>query len=347
MSFRRKRILVLMHESLIPPDSLEGMSEEDIMAIKTEYDVCATLKNLGHDVRELGVVSDLQVIRHAIQDFKPHICFNLLEEFDGVGVFDAHVVSYLEMLRQPYTGCNPRGLMLAHNKAVSKMILRHHRIRVPKFQVFPIGQRFRPPGKGKLGYPMIVKSLTEEGSIGISQASVVHDEDALRERVAFVHRTIQSDAIAEQYIDGREFYVGVLGNQQLKTFPVWEITFKNLPGAAPKIATGKIKWDLKYRKQAGVDTGPPAIGSLSLEQSEAIQKLAKRAYKALQISGYARMDIRLTDDGTPYILEANPNPELGFGEDFAEAGEAASIDYPQLIQKIVNLGHRYRLVGQV
>lgn len=345
MATRRKRILVLMHESLIPPESLEGMSEEEALPIKTEYDVCATLENLGHTVQKLGVVSDLQVIRQAIEEFKPHICFNLLEEFDGVGVFDSHVVSYLEMLRQPYTGCNPRGLMLAHNKAVSKMILRHHRIRVPRFQVFPIGQRFRSPSK--LPYPLIVKSLTEEGSIGISQASVVHDEDALRERVAFVHRTIRSDAIAEQYIKGREFYVGVLGNQQIKTFPVWELTFKNLPGAAPKIATGKIKWDLKYRKQAGVDTGPPAPGSLTEEQSDAMRKLAKRAYKALQLSGYARMDIRLTEDGTPYILEANPNPELGFGEDFAEAGEAAGIQYPQMLQKILNLGLRYRLIGQV
>ncbi len=338
----RKRILVLVHESLVPPDSIEGKSEAETNPYKTEFDVVATLKEMGHEVFPLGVGSDLSVMREAVESFSPHIAFNLLEEFDGVGVFDAHVVSLLEMLRLPYTGCNPRGLMLAHNKAISKMICRHHRLRVPRFQVFAIGQRVR---KHKpLAYPLIVKSLTEEGSIGISQASVVHDDAALAERVEFIHRNVRTDAIAEQYIPGRELYVPVMGNQRLQTFPVWEMTIQNLPEGAPMIASAKGKWDMRYRKQAGIDTHRARDLSPELEQQ--IARYCKRVYKVLQLSGYARMDLRLTEDGQVYLLEANPNPEIGYGEDFAESAETAGIDYDDLLMKIINLGMRYRLIGQ-
>lgn len=338
----KRRVVVLMHEDFIPPKSLDGLSEERVMHVKTEYDVVTTLEDLGHDVMPLGVTSDLGVIRKAMRRHNPDIMFNLLEEFDGVGVFDAHVVSYLEMLRMPYTGCNPRGLMLAHNKALSKMICRYHRIRVPAFGVFPMGQRVRRPRK--LEFPLLVKSLTEEGSVGIAQASIVRSDEALQERCEFVHRTLNTDAIAEQYIDGRELYVGVLGNERLQTFPIWELVFENLRDDAPKIATGRIKWDLKYRKQAGVDSRPAA--DLPEGMDRKIAHLCKRIYRALSLSGYARMDLRLTPDGEVYLLEANPNPELAYGEDYAESAEAAGIKYEQLIARIVSLGERYRLLGQ-
>ena len=144
--FRRKRIVVLLHEDLVPPDSIEGLTDAQIAPFKTEFDVVATLNDMGHDVMPLGVSDDLGVIRRAIEQFKPSICFNLLEEFHGLGVYDSHVVSYLELMRMPYTGCNPRGLMLAHNKAMSKMICRYYRIPVPGFAVFPIGRKVRRPG---------------------------------------------------------------------------------------------------------------------------------------------------------------------------------------------------------
>lgn len=182
MARRKKlRIIVLMHEDLIPPDSIEGLSEKDVAPFKTEFDVTATLREMGHTVWPLGVGSDLSVIRSAVDELKPDIAFNLLEEFDGIGVFDAHVVSYLEMIKLPYTGCNPRGLMIAHNKATAKMIARYHRISVPRFDVVPIGKTLRR--RRTLKFPVIVKSLTEEGSVGISQASVVHDLEKLHERV--------------------------------------------------------------------------------------------------------------------------------------------------------------------
>ncbi|MEM7577927.1 MAG: D-alanine--D-alanine ligase, partial [Planctomycetota bacterium] len=235
---KKQRIILLVHADLIPPDSVDGLSEAEVAPFKTEFDVMATLREMGHEVWPIGVSSDLGGIRAAAEHLEPDIAFNLLEEFDGVGVYDAHVVSYLEMLRLPYTGCNPRGLMLAHNKALTKMVCRHHRIPVPNFFVAPIGRKARRPKR--LDFPLIVKSLTEEGSLGISQASVVNGDDKLAERVAFVHRELRTDAMVEQYIPGREIYVGVMGNERLQTFPAWELVFENLRPGAPRIATGRV-----------------------------------------------------------------------------------------------------------
>lgn len=337
------RVIVLVHESLIPPDSIEGMSDQEVTPFKTEFDVVTTLREMGHDVLPVGVSTDLAVIREAVESFEPQLVFNLLEEFSGVGVYDAHVASYLEMLGQPYTGCNPRGLMLCHNKAISKMICRHHRIPVPKFHVFPIARKTIRRPKA-LPYPLIVKSLTEEGSIGIAHASVVHDDDALQERVQFIHRNVHTDAIAEQFIEGRELYVGILGNNRLKTMPPWEMHFDNLPDNAPRIATGRIKWDLKYRESAGIDTA--RAKGLDEADLKRIDKLCKRIYRALMMSGYARMDLRLTPDGQAYLLEANPNPDLSYGEDLAESCEAAGMSYEQLLDQILRLGLNYQLRGQ-
>lgn len=340
---RPHKILVLVHPDCIPPDSIDGLDDREIAHFKTEFDVVATLRSLGHNVRVLGVATDFGAIRAERDAFKPYVVFNLLEEFAGVGVFDTHVAAYLEALRQPYTGCNPRGLMLAHNKGLAKMVCRYHRIPVPAFHVFPIGGRKVSPPK-RLGYPLIVKSLTEEGSVGISQASIVHDDDQLAERVRFIHRTTGTDAIAERYIDGREIYVGVLGNQRLQTLPAWEMDFSGLPERAPRIATGKLKWDEQYQKQINLSTGPAK--NLPIEIDATLARLAKRAYRALQLSGYARMDFRLADDGSVYLLEANPNPQLMYGEDFAESADNAGIDYEQLLTRIISLGRRYRLIGQ-
>ena len=334
---------MLVHEDLIPPDSAEGLSDKELAPFRTEYDVMVTLREMGHTVWPIGVSSDLAGIRAAIEHLEPDIAFNLLEEFDGVGVYDAHVVSYLEMLRMPYTGCNPRGLMIAHNKALAKMVCRYHRIRVPEFAVVAVGRKVRRPKR--LGFPLIVKSLTEEGSIGISQASVVHNDEKLAERVAFIHREVGTDAMVERYIDGREVYVGVIGNGRLQTLPPWELVFNNLREGAPRIATGKVKWDDEYQKRIGLTT--QQAQDLPGDLAETLPKLAKRCYKALQLSGYARMDFRVAEDGRAYLLEANPNPQLMYGEDFSESAEAAGVGYEALMQKILNLGARYRLMGQV
>ena len=246
------RVLALMHEDLVPPDD---PGDADMLAVpwKTEFDVVSTLRELGHEVRPLGVRSDLGVVRQAIEEWQPHIAFNLLEEFDGVATYDQNVVAYLELLRVPYTGCNPRGLMLSRDKALSKKILTYHRIPCPDFAVFPLGRAVRRPRR--LSFPLIVKSLTEDASLGISQASVVESDEKLRERVTFIHESLGTSAIVERYIEGRELYVSVVGNRRLSVFPVWELRMEGLPDEAHPIATQRLKWSRPYQKKYGDQVG--------------------------------------------------------------------------------------------
>jgi D-alanine-D-alanine ligase len=289
-------------------------------------------------VRVLGVHDDLGDIRRMADEWKPHIAFNLLEGFDDVTIFDQNVVSYLELLKLSYTGCNPRGLLLARDKSLSKKLLAYHRIRVPESEVFRIGRPVRRPRR--LSFPLIVKSLTQEASTGISQASVVESDEKLRERVAFVHESIQTAAIAEQYIEGREIYVGVIGNHLLQALPVWELFFTNMPADGKRIATDRVKWSVKYQKKYGIESGPAR--DLPDGVGEQIQHLCKRTYRALELSGYARVDLRLDGEGNAWVIEANPNPQVARGEDLAASAEKAGIGYDALVQRIVNLGLRWQ-----
>jgi D-alanine-D-alanine ligase len=223
---KRLRVLVILAPELIPPDSSKGFSEQEINVWKTEYDVVSTLRAAGHEVRPLGVSDELKPVRDEIDGWKPDVVFNLLEQFHGEVIYDQNVASYLELTRTAYTGCNPRGLMLARGKDLSKTLVHYHRIPVPAFAVFPMRRNVRRPAR--LALPLIVKSLSEDASLGISQASVVDTDEKLKERVAFIHERIGTAAIAEQYVEGREFYVGVLGNDRLRALPVWELQFGNI-----------------------------------------------------------------------------------------------------------------------
>lgn len=334
-----RRVLVLMHEDLVPPDSIDGLSDKEMAPWKTEYDVVAGLHNIGHEVRPLGVRSDLGVIRDAIETWKPQVCFNLLEEFHGIALYDQHVVSFLELMQQPYTGCNPRGLMLAHDKALSKKLLSFHRVGVPDFAVFPRKRAVKL--SARLRFPLLVKSATEDASLGISQASIVSNVEKLKDRVAYIHQQLNTDALVEEYIEGRELYVGVMGNRRLQTFPVWEMDFSNMAEGVARIATAKVKWDHKYQVRHGITTRAAVDLPAGLE--ERLSRTCRRIYHILGMSGYARLDFRLTADGQLYVLEANPNPNLAYGEDFAESAETAGISYESLLQRIVNLGTSYQV----
>jgi D-alanine-D-alanine ligase len=331
------RVLVLMHESLVPPDTLEGYSEREIDEFKTEYDVVEYLRKSGHEVRALGLGDNLTDLRAAIMEWKPDVAFNLLEEFQGIVSYDQHVVAFLELMRQPYTGCNPRGLMISRDKALSKQILAYHRIPTPRFAVLRRGQRYRVPAK--LKFPLFVKSVSEDASLGISQASVVHDVDHLKDRIQFIHDQTRSDALVEEYIEGREFYVGVMGNQRLQTFPVWELDFGTLPELAG-IATRKVKWDRAYQKKHGIRTA--AAQALPDGMPGYLDKLTKRIYRALSLSGYARIDFRMRPDGSVFVLEANANPNLSLGEDFAQSARVTGVDYGELLGRIMRLGMNYQ-----
>jgi D-alanine-D-alanine ligase len=326
-----------MHDYLVPPDDVAGVDTKTA-PWRTEYDVLSTLRDeLGHDVKVLGVKDDLAAIRQANDEFKPHIAFNLLEAFHEVGTFDQNVVSYLELLRLPYTGCNPRGMFIARDKALSKKLLHYHRIPVPEFTVVSRGRKARLPKR--LTYPAIVKSLTQEASIGISQASVVTDDARMHERVQFIHDSIKTDAIVERFIDGRELYCAILGNQRLQVFPVWEMTFAKMSDGQHRIATERVKWNTKYQKKFGIDTAEATF--LDEAARARVQHVARRTYKALEQSGYARVDLRLDTEGRVYVIEANPNPQIARTEDFGASAAAAGLPYPALLQRILTTGLRW------
>jgi D-alanine-D-alanine ligase len=329
------RILALVDEDLVPPDDVEG--KDTINAPwKTEFDVVHTLREEGHEVRVLGIGSELAPIRRTLEEFRPQIAFNLIEAFANVATFDQNVVAYLELIRLPYTGCNSRGLLLARDKGISKKILHYHRVGVAAFEVFPRGRRVRRPRR--LAFPLIVKSLTLDASIGISQASVVEDDEKLGERVRFIHESLETDALVEEYIEGREIYVGVLGNQRLQLLPAWELDFSGMPEEARKIATERLKWSLSYQKKHRIASGP---ANLPPEVLKDVASVCKRVYRSLRLSGYGRIDLRLRGDGKVFVMEANPNPQLAYGEDFAESAEKAGIRYGPLLERIVALGLRW------
>lgn len=334
---KKLRISVMMQANCVPPKSDAGLTDQEMMNCKTEYHVLQALKRMGHDVEPLVVASDLNVIREAIKIRTPHIVFNLLEEFRGVDFYVPYVLGYLELIHQPYTGCNPRGLLFATSKALQRKILRHHRILSPDFYVVPFCKKAKRPKR--MQFPLIVKSATAHGSVGIAQASVVHDDAKLTERIEFIHNEMSNDAMIEEYVEGRELYVALMGNQRIDAFPIWEMTFENLPEGAAKIATSKIKWDASYQKHIGLKTG--AAENIPEADRNRIIHLCKRAYRALNQSGYARIDLRMTEDGRVYVIESNPNPQIAIDEEFAESALIAGLDYEMLLARIIKLGMRY------
>jgi D-alanine-D-alanine ligase len=332
---KRHRVLVLVHKDLVPKEAVA--TAEVNPEWRMEWDVVTTLRKGGHELMVIGVHDDLTPIRQAIDEFKPTIVFNMMEAFADIGVFDQNIVSYLELLRVPYTGCNPRGLTLSRDKALSRKLLAYHRIPAPYFTVVPLNRK--PIVPKRLAYPMIVKSLTYESSIGISQASVVANEEQLVKRVKYIHDTILTPAIVEQLIDGRELYVGVIGNDRLKVLPVWEMSFAKMSDNNWRIATERVKWSVKYQKRHGIDT---AEAQLPEALAAKVQHLAKRTYRALELSGYARVDFRMDGNDNPYVIEANANPQLAEAEDFAQSAKRAKMSYAMLLERIMALGIQWQ-----
>ncbi len=333
---KKLRVMMLTHAYMIPPDDVKSRDDPRIESFRTEFDIREALLTLGHDFIIVGLSDDITPVRKAIEEWKPDIVFNLMEAFAENGALAYYVVSYLEMLGIPYTGCNPRGLLLAGDKALSKQLLTYHRIRVPNFYTLPRGKKISLNRIAKYPYPMIVKSTVEQGSVGISQASLVFTPEELRQRAEHVFSTLDGDAIAEQYIEGRELYVTVMGDKRLQVFPVRELVFDNIDDTMHRIATYNVKWNEKYRDRWGI--GYQFARNLPTKVSETIPKLAKRIYRILDISSYARLDLRLTEDGKIYVLEANPNAAISRDDDVAWSAEKAGLNYEKLIQKILNMG---------
>jgi len=331
---KKLKVLVLFdgaQPTSIDADLSEEMKTEDW---QTEANVMAALKELGHTAEHLAIFDDVDLVRQKMETFEPDLLFNLVEQFKNNPGFDQNIVSLLEMQGVPFTGCGATGLTLCKHKGISKKILGHHGIPTPNFVVIPRGQRIGRPKK--LKFPILVKPVKEEASYGISRNSFVQNEEQFRERIAFIHEKYKNDAIAEEYIDGRELYVSIMGNTRLTVFPIRELIFREVPPNEPKIATYNAKWDEKYRKRWGLE-GRFAEG-LEPALVKEIEQMCKDIYRLLTIDGYARIDLRLAPDNKICFIEANPNPHLAADEDFAESAAKAGLKFPQLIQAIIRLG---------
>ena len=300
----------------------------------TESDVYKALCKNGHNVRLLGIYNDITVLFDEIKENPPDIIFNLADVFNQRPELDKNIAGVLEMLGIAYTGASPSSLFTCGNKALTKTILTFHKIKVPNFYTFYRGHHVWLPKK--LNLPLVVKPLREEASRGLSQASIVDSEEALIERVKFIHENLKRDVIVEEYIDGRELYVSVIGSKRPKVLPLRELRFGEYCEDEPRIATYKAKWDYDYREKWGIKNVFAA--RLPNGLAEKIEDVCKRAYKVLEMHCYARFDIRVTADSKIYILEANANPCLDQYDELGQSAEKGGIPYDKLIQKIVTLG---------
>jgi D-alanine-D-alanine ligase len=289
---------------------------------------------LGHEVHLGAIYKNPRDVIDLVERIQPALVWNFVQTFHGSRHFESHIAGVLELCRVPYTGCGHRALMLCQDKALSKEILKHHRVPVPPFVV---SRRAQPSKKlSRAIFPVMVKPLAEEGSVGISRDSFAETEEQALARIHFLHERLKQDVIVERYVWGREIYVGVLGNDRLKVLPPRELKFSKVPEGEPKFASFKAKWDEGYRERWGIFSAFPDDLSESLQRS--IATVAKRVFRALQMRGFGRIDLRLTEEGKLVVVEANPNPEIAQGEDLAEAAAKAGLPYADLIERIVLLG---------
>ncbi|MBN1391646.1 MAG: ATP-grasp domain-containing protein [Sedimentisphaerales bacterium] len=299
----------------------------------TEYYVIRALRELGHNVTILGSDEDeIANVTTSLSKEKPDLVFNLTEALGGNRCMDMNIAAVLEMLDIPFTGSGPAGLMLCRDKRLCKQLLTIHRIRVPNFISTAPNQKVRVPKS--LHFPLVVKPAFEDSSEGISNASLVTHETSLLERVKFVHEGWDQPVISEEYIEGQELYVGIIGNKHLKVLPIRECFFAPDNNEGPHLTTYRVKWNEEYRKKLGIRFG---FAKLDDDTVKNIERTCKKIYRLLQLRDYGRIDIRLTPEKKIIVLEVNPNADIGYGDEIAEAAEKAGVKYEKLIDHIVHL----------
>jgi len=309
----------------------EDENSKDYEAVVPQ--VARTLRSLGHRVSVLGAHGDVKRIVAGLSRRRPDLVFNLMEMF-GDNVFgDIPVTGLLDLIGLKYTGSGPGELYLSQDKGLTKKLLAFDGILYPRFAVFSKQQGSFETG-GNLRMPLFVKPLRSDSSLGIGGKSLVHDAVALMERVTAIRKELNDSALAEEYIEGREFYVGVLGNGQPKALPPIEVDFTGFPEGVPKVLDSKAKWDESSKEYKGTKS---VLANLPDELRAKLQKVAVDAFRALRVRDYGRVDLRLTDTGDIYVLEVNASCYLERSAEFAMAAAAGGMDYPKLIERIVNL----------
>lgn len=333
---RKKRITVLVDQNTVPVEDPEFVSMDP--TTQTEYHIIHALREIGYPVDVLPLGTSVSELVARLQELKPKLVFNLTEEFYGDRRHDRNVAALLELMVIPFTGAGAGGLTLCRDKGLCKRLLNAHRIRVPEFLTCSPGVPVKAPTS--FPFPCVVKPLFGDGSDGISNASLADSPERLAQRVQFVHERIRQPAIVEEYIEGRELFVTVLGNRRLRVLPPRELRFNRTDGNAPLLSTYYVKFNKEYQQKWQIEFGDADIDDMVARN---IARVCKRVYRALQIHDYGRIDLRLTPEGRPVVLEANPNPDLAYGEEVAEAAERAGIGYNRLIEGVVRSAlRRYR-----
>ncbi len=290
----------------------------------------------GHDCRRLVVDKTVQPLVTSLNDDRPDLVFNIAESFDGKSALESNIAALLNLLGLRYTGSSPAGLILAGDKTLTKKVLTFHSILTARFATMFRGN---VDWAGDIAFPLIVKPPQEDASLGITQKSIVNDVKELLHTISSLQTEYQSPVLAEEFIDGREFYVGVLGNSDVKALPIIELDFTGYPEGKPRIASWAAKWgddgDEKGEEFAGTKSVFPS--DLSGELSDRIKKVAVDAFNALRLRDYARVDLRVTAKEEIYVIEVNPNCYLEEKSEFASAAAEGGMEYPTLINRIVEL----------
>jgi D-alanine-D-alanine ligase len=324
-------VVLLTHAELLPPAGARPPGRtERVPPWATEHAVAQGLQRLGHDVRFVGLDDELLPLDTALDAFRPDVVFNLLEEFDDRPRLAAHVVAYLEALGYPVTGCSAEGLMLTGDKALARPLLAAHGVHVAAGFVVPRGGTPRIP-RG-LGFPLVVKSATDHGSAGLTQASVVRTARALANRVQALHRALGSDALVERYVAGRELYVTVLGGRRSRALPPCEL-HRESRSARPWVASERLKEDPAFQRRHGFVYGLSA--PLASDLGKSVARTARTACAALRITGLARVDLRLPPGAAPVVLEVNPNPDLNPHGEVVRSARAAGLTYGTLLTMLL------------
>jgi len=300
----------------------------------------ATLRELGHDTARVGVAADVEAVIRELRAAGPAIVFNLAESFDGKSALESNVAALLNLLGLRYTGSSPAGLLMAGDKSLTKQVLGFQRILTPQFATVFRGALDHV---GDLTFPLIVKPPQEDASLGITSKSVVRDIKELFGTMDSLQREFQSPVMVEEFVEGREYYVGVLGNVNPQALPVIELDFSAFPADRPKVASYEAKWGEGGTGEAG-ESGAEFAGTksvfptdLSPELAARVQAVAVEAFNALRLRDYGRVDLRVTPDEKIYVIEVNPNCYLERSGEFARAAAEAGIAHDALVARILEL----------
>ena len=294
-------------------------------------EIFEALEKLGHEPTYMVLDGEDKTLT-ALARHETDLYFNLVESYAGDDTMEMHVAAYLDLLGRPYTGAGPQGLYLAQDKSVAKKLFQFYGIRTPYFATCYQGKLDHSQD---ISFPLIVKPISEDGSLGIDKGAVVGSVKELMERIHYVQEEFHSPALIEEYIEGREIYAGILGNQNPEVLPLVELDLSKLPEGMPKVAGMEVKWEKDSEAYKVTKSAP--VEDMDEDLHELLNATALNTYRILKLRDYGRIDMRLTEKGEVYVIEANPNPWLSSNSEFFMAAKKSGRSYAEMIEQIIQL----------